>query len=121
MKAKVELRLKKAWFSFADEVVALGAGINSTHYEPVNTSVNQVLLNGDVTVDGQVVQKGSRLLTDAKWVHHDNVGYVFPDSWKGTVSNQTQAGDVEIDPSNQQCGRGQQGRIYSVYDAWLTA
>lgn len=89
---KGRTQAKKAWFSFADEVVALGAGINSTHYEPVNTSVNQVLLNGDVTVDGQVVQKGSRLVTDAKWVHHDNVGYVFPDSWKGTVSNQTQTG-----------------------------
>jgi hypothetical protein len=83
---------KKAWFSFADEVVALGAGINSSNCETVNTALNQTLLNGDVTVDGTVVATGSQELTDAKWVHHDGVGYVFPDSWKGTVANQTQTG-----------------------------
>lgn len=84
---------KKAWFSFADEIVALGAGINSTNCETVNTALNQTLLNGDVTVDGTVVAKGSQELTDAKWVHHDGVGYLFPDSWKGTVANQTQTGN----------------------------
>ncbi|PWI35062.1 hypothetical protein DI392_01940 [Vibrio albus] len=83
---------KKAWFSFADEVVALGTGIKSTNCESVNTSLNQTRLNGEVTVDGSVAAMGSRDLTDAKWVHHDGVGYVFPQSWKGTLSNQTQTG-----------------------------
>ena len=90
---KGRTKAKKAWFSFSNEVVALGAGIYSTNHEHVNTSVNQVLLNGQVTVDGKTIENGKRALTDTKWVHHDNVGYVFPENWHGKLSNQTQTGD----------------------------
>ncbi|WP_052132376.1 polysaccharide lyase family 8 super-sandwich domain-containing protein [Vibrio variabilis] len=89
---KGRTQAKKAWFSFDDEIVALGAGIQSTNIEPVNTSINQVLLNGEVTVDGRVRSMGSHELVDANWVHHDNVGYVFPSSWNGVVSNKVQTG-----------------------------
>ncbi|POC03841.1 polysaccharide lyase family 8 super-sandwich domain-containing protein, partial [Vibrio vulnificus] len=84
---------KKAWFSFKDEMVALGAGIASTRSEYVNTSVNQTRLNGPVTVDGVVYEKGSRALVNASWVHHDGIGYVFPAYWYGHMNNQTQSGN----------------------------
>ncbi len=84
---------KKAWFSFKDELVALGAGIASTRTEYVNTTVNQTRLNGPVTVDGQVYQKGSRQLVGSSWVHHDGVGYVFPDFWYGQMENDTKQGN----------------------------
>ncbi|MGD8171360.1 polysaccharide lyase family 8 super-sandwich domain-containing protein [Vibrio sp. TRT 21S02] len=84
---------KKAWFSFKDELVALGAGIKSTRSEYVNTTVNQTRLNGPVTVDGQVYQKGSRQLVGSSWVHHDGVGYVFPASWYGHMENDTKQGN----------------------------
>lgn len=83
---------KKAWFSFDDEVVALGAGIRSTRSEYVSTTVNQTRLNGPVTVDGVEYPMGSRQLVGANWVHHDGVGYVFPTNWYGHMDNQTRTG-----------------------------
>lgn len=84
---------KKAWFSFNDELVALGAGISSTHEEYVSTTVNQTRLRGPVTVDGQTYTKGSRKLVGSGWVHHDNVGYIFPDRWYGHMDNETKTGN----------------------------
>ncbi|WP_087018288.1 polysaccharide lyase family 8 super-sandwich domain-containing protein [Thaumasiovibrio subtropicus] len=83
---------KKSWFSFKDEVVALGAGISSTHEANVNTTINQTLLNGTVTVDGNGLAKGDHDINSASWVHHDNVGYVFPNNGARFVSNKTQSG-----------------------------
>ncbi len=83
---------KKAWFSFDDELVALGAGIRSTRSEYVSTTVNQTRLNGDVTVDGQVFSQGSRAIVNANWVHHDGVGYVFPNYWYGHMDNRQNTG-----------------------------
>ncbi|GHX10206.1 polysaccharide lyase family 8 super-sandwich domain-containing protein [Vibrio cholerae] len=88
-----QTKAKKAWFSFDDELVALGAGIQSTRAEYVNTTVNQTRLNGPVTVDGQVYSEGSRQLVNASWVHHDGIGYVFPANWYGHMDNQTQNGN----------------------------
>ncbi|CCN45591.1 putative Chondroitin AC eliminase [Vibrio nigripulchritudo MADA3029] len=84
---------KKAWFSFNDELVALGAGISSTHEKYVSTTINQTRLRGPVTVDGNVYPKGSRELVEAGWVHHDNIGYVFPDRWYGHMDNETKSGN----------------------------
>ncbi|KGY09449.1 polysaccharide lyase family 8 super-sandwich domain-containing protein [Vibrio sinaloensis] len=87
-----DTQAKKAWFSFKDEMVALGAGIQSIRPEYVNTTINQTRLNGPVTVDGQVYQKGSRQLVGTSWVHHDGVGYVFPDFWYGRMENDNKQG-----------------------------
>ena len=84
---------RKAWFSFDDEMVALGAGITSTRREYVNTTVNQTRLKGPVTVDGVEIGSGSRALVNASWVHHDGVGYVFPAFWYGHMDNQAQQGN----------------------------
>lgn len=76
------LSARKAWFYFDDELVALGAGIESTSDHPVATTLNQTLLRGDVRVGtgsgGTDLRRGSHQLDAVRWVHHDGVGYVFP-------------------------------------------
>lgn len=86
-------KAKKSWFSFKNEIVALGAGISSTSSENVNTTLNQTLLNGKVTVDGVEVENGVREISFANWVHHDGVGYIFPQNGERHLSNQTQKGN----------------------------
>ncbi len=88
----METTAKKSWFHFDNEIVALGAGITSASDKNVHTTVNQVLLQGAVTVDGRVLKQGRGDLTDVSWVHHDNVGYVFGQAWHGYLSNGTQTG-----------------------------
>jgi len=92
---------KKSWFHFADEIVALGAGINSTSNLDINTTINQSLLNGPVTVDGSVYPNGQTQLINANWVHHDNIGYVFPELWSGVMSNKSQSGKWSRINNNQ--------------------
>ncbi len=87
---------KKSWFSFEDEIVALGAGIGSTSSENVNTTLNQTLLNGTVTVDGVEVLSGDHELSGANWVHHDGVGYIFPQNGQRYLSNKNQTGSWKL-------------------------
>lgn len=88
---------KKSWFFFDDEVVCLGAGISSTATEAINTTVNQCLLDGSVNIKtsegAEVLATGSRQYTgNLQWVHHDSVGYFFPQGGSISLSNQTQTG-----------------------------
>ncbi len=94
-------KAKKSWFHFADEIVALGAGITSSSDLEISTTVNQTLLDGAVTVDGTVYEKGQRNLVGVSWIHHDNVGYVFPESWTGVLSNASQSGSWHKINSNK--------------------
>lgn len=99
-----DTQAKKAWFSFDDEVVALGAGITSSRPEHVNTTINQTRLNGIVTVDNEKMNRGNRALNNASWIHHNDVGYVFPASWYGHLYNQQQKGnwfDINLGQVNQ--------------------
>ena len=88
---------RKAWFFFDDEVVCLGGTINSTSSNPINTTVNQCLLKGDVTVSENGVQStlatGSHTYNNTlKWVMHDSVGYYFPSGGNIHLTNQAQSG-----------------------------
>ncbi|GAB3700408.1 polysaccharide lyase 8 family protein [Spirosoma flavus] len=90
------LEAKKSWFFFDKEYVCLGTGIKSTADLPVFTTVNQVLMHGDVRMmqDGkqQNVPKGSRTLDKVKWVYHDKIGYIFPQPTTVSLSNQAETG-----------------------------
>ncbi|SEJ61066.1 chondroitin AC lyase [Dyadobacter koreensis] len=89
---------KKSWFYFDEEVVCLGAGINSSAAQAINTTVNQCLLKTEVTVadaannvsilNGGVHDYNNNL----KWALQGNVGYFFPENGNVTLSNQTQTG-----------------------------
>ncbi len=90
------LEARKAWFFFDDEYVCLGSGIKSSSEREVATTVNQALMRSDVHVmlDGaqQLVPTGSRVLENVRWVHHDKVGYIFPQPATVNLSNQAETG-----------------------------
>jgi chondroitin AC lyase len=69
----------KSWFFFDDEFVALGSGISSVEPVAVTTTLNQCLLYGGVDRRQlKMCQLVSHALSDASWVLHDGIGYVFP-------------------------------------------
>lgn len=87
----------KAWFMFDDEIVCLGAAIQSTAFDEINTTVNQCLLDGEVwfkrdaeTEESQ--NKGLSNYSDLSWIYHNNVGYVFPKKANINVFNNSQSG-----------------------------
>lgn len=90
-------KARKSWFYFDDEVVCLGAGIHSNSSQIVNTTVNQCLLQGTVSVHDrgitQTIAQGMHTYTDPSWVLHDGIGYYFLQGGKISVSNQLQTGD----------------------------
>ena len=89
------LRARKAWFFFDTEYVCLGAGIRSQTNNPVVTTINQCLLNGEVTVDVNVMKtqaNGEQQIEGVHWVHHDGVGYIFPEPAKVYLKNQIATG-----------------------------
>ncbi|HEX9955633.1 MAG TPA: polysaccharide lyase family 8 super-sandwich domain-containing protein, partial [Fibrella sp.] len=87
---------KKSWFFFDEEYVCLGTDIKSKPDMPVVTTINQVLMKGDVRMmqDGalQGLPNGSRTLDKVKWVYHDKVGYIFPETAAINLSNQAETG-----------------------------
>jgi chondroitin AC lyase len=84
--SKLGVKARKAWFFSDRGMLALGAGISSTGSEPVQTSVNQCLLDGAVTmasgsVDAPAVKTiapGAALSESPLWILHGGFGYVFP-------------------------------------------
>lgn len=92
---------KKAWFNFDDEIVALGANVGSTHQSDLHTTLNQTLLNGEVTVNGHTLPKGEHAFDAPRWVHHDGVGYFFLEQAKVQLDNQTETGDWKRIKTNQ--------------------
>src|SRR5688572_8854509 len=90
------VKARKSWFFFDEEYVCLGTNIQSRPDLPVVTTVNQVLLRSDVTImkDGEVkkLPRGSRELSQVKFVHQDKVGYIFPSPTTIQLSNQEEKG-----------------------------
>lgn len=96
------LRARKSLFFFDDEYLSLGAGINtdiSFFYQtnlPAYTTLNQSRLRGDVAVGSRgkidILARGTRDLPEVDWVHHDNVGYIFPKPTTVNLSNCEQQG-----------------------------
>lgn len=88
---------RKAWFFFDNEVVCLGAGISSTATQPINTTVNQCLLNGAVSanVSGTVntIANGTYSYNNTlKWITHNGISYYFPAGGQVQLSMQSQSG-----------------------------
>ncbi len=87
---------KKSWFFFDDEYVCIGTNVNSRPGIPVATTVEQVLLRGDVTIaqggETKKLPRGDRKLENVKAVHQGRVGYVFPEPVSIHLSNQEESG-----------------------------
>ena len=94
------LAAKKAWFFFDKAYVCLGTNISSRMENPVLTTVNQCLLNGEVTVsdaDGiHLQEQGTRTKKEVRWVVHDKVGYYFLQKENVVLSNQRMEGSWKI-------------------------
>jgi chondroitin AC lyase len=106
---------KKSWFFFDEEYVCLGTDIRSESKLPVATTINQVLLKGDVTImqDGNnaLLPSGKRVAEKVKWIYHDRIGDIFPEPAKVNVSNQNETGtwasitdqkNISKEPVNEQ-------------------
>lgn len=90
------LKTKKSYFFFDDMMFCMGNGITFGEDKPVATSVNQSYLSGDVVIDNgseQTLEEQSEQdFNNLKWVHHDNVGYIFPKNVNIHVQNKEQTG-----------------------------
>lgn len=93
---EVNTGAKKSWYFFDNEVVCLGAGIQSTSTYPVHTTVNQCFLKDGIQVNKngkeEAVEKGSYTLQAPQWVLHDHIGYFFPQKEEVFLTAQTQTG-----------------------------
>ena len=90
------LEAKKAWFFFDEEYVCLGRDIKSIPNLPVATTINQVLMRGDVTTvqKGELkkLPPGNHKLDEVKLVYHDRIGYILPSPATIHLSNQAEKG-----------------------------
>jgi chondroitin AC lyase len=90
----------KGWFFFDDEIVCLGSGVTASGAAaglPVNTTVNQCLLNGEARVSARgvesVLSRGEHAFPAAPdWALHDGVGYVFPQGGAVGIACDTRRG-----------------------------
>lgn len=93
----INTNAKKTWFMFGNEIVCLGSSITSTASEPINTTINQSLLKGDVVVKSNdtesVLSTSSHNIANSSWVYHNKVGYVFPQPTTLKISNKTESGN----------------------------
>src|SRR5690606_24581160 len=69
------VKAKKSWFFFDEEYVCLGTDIGARTNLPVATTINQVLMRGEVSVlqGGSVnlLPRGAHQLSDIKGIYHD--------------------------------------------------
>lgn len=90
------LEAKKSWFFFDQEYVCLGTDIKSPSDLPLATTVNQVLMRSEVSVEQDGLFKklppGSRRLDHINWVYQDRIGYIFPEPATVHLSNQEEKG-----------------------------
>ncbi len=90
-----QTQAKKSWFWFDREWVALGTGIQSSHDAPIVTGVNQSLLKGEVVLNGKVFDRGQQTFSQASWVWHDSIAYIFPTDQKVVIKAEEQSGQLQ--------------------------
>jgi chondroitin AC lyase len=90
------IKARKSWFFFDREYVCLGAGIESTSRFPVATTLNQCLLEGEVTIRDhrgeRILEKGDHELHHLQWIYHNGVGYLLPEPSTVHLSNKKGTG-----------------------------
>ena len=73
------LKARKSWFFFDKEYVCLGAGIYAKGKQEVFTTLNQLLLKGEVYAQVghqmKILESGKHGLKNPDWIYHDRVGY----------------------------------------------
>lgn len=119
------LKAQKAYFFIDDCMVCLGTGITTDGKSPIATSVNQAFFRAPVTfglTDGTTnnqtaITPVTRLTSfdnTLSWIHHDNVGYIFPERGLITAGGLLQKGNWNnIGTGNPLTS--DQGRVFSAY------
>ncbi|MEO6135405.1 MAG: polysaccharide lyase family 8 super-sandwich domain-containing protein, partial [Ginsengibacter sp.] len=90
------VQAKKSYFFFDDEVVCLGAGINSNSAENITTTLNQSWLLGGakISLNGKIKNAGKEQNADnPDWVWQQNIGYFFLQPSNVNVSAGAQSGN----------------------------
>ncbi len=112
---------RKSWFFFDQTLVCLGAGLTSTTSAPLVTSVNQCLLDGQVTLHrpdrkASPLERNKRSFKGPVRIDHDGFAYIFPSqSGSVTVQATSQAGrwrDIHLAKSNNRIKK-------EVFSLWL--
>ena len=102
-----DLKAKKSWFFFDDEIIALGSGITSGDDRPIETIVenrmirndgsNRVLINGQPILD--TYPAAEEEFTDVSWAYLEgnttpeaSIGYYFPQPAKLSAMKQKRTG-----------------------------
>ena len=89
-------QVKKGYFFFDDEFVALGSGINSTEGVNIHTTLNQCEAE-DVNVGGQSVAEGTKeQIYNTNWLYNGKAGYVFLENTDVVVSNSVQTNNPSL-------------------------
>lgn len=90
----------KSYFFLGDAMLCLGSGINAAKTQMVITSVNQCFLRGDVYINRagktEKFTREKEKLDDLNWIHHDNVGYIFPDQKNIVLQQKEQQGSWKM-------------------------
>ncbi|GAB6121462.1 polysaccharide lyase family 8 super-sandwich domain-containing protein [Dysgonomonas termitidis] len=94
------VQAKKAYFFAGDAMLCLGAGISSVAPDKVETTLNQCFANGDVfySENGKVqkLDNTGKTSSHIDWVHHDNVGYIFPQASNCVIQSTDQKGSWQM-------------------------
>jgi chondroitin AC lyase len=102
------VRAKKAYFFFDDEVVCLGVGISSSAAENITTTLNQNWLMGGakISLNGKIKDVAKEQnVHNPDWVWQENTGYFFLQTSNVNVRAGTQSGSwalINASRSNQQ-------------------
>lgn len=115
------VKARKAWFFFDNEVVCLGAGIESHSGKEITTSINQCLFSGDVYAsDGTQIMKvapGNQQVKGRKgWIWHNKIAYFFPESCDISLKSGNQKGNwakINFNQSDKEI-------TLPVFNLWLT-
>ncbi len=85
---------KKAYFFLENMMVCLGNGITATKSNEVVTTVNQTKSVGTITYNNAstTLSVDSISSNTLNWVHHNNVGYLFPAGGYMSLTNKNQSG-----------------------------
>ncbi len=110
---------KKAYFFIGDAMLCLGSGINAYKTNTIVTTVNQCYAKGNVyvNIDGNTQQftELSQTANNINWVHHDNVGYIFPEKSTLVINKKKQKGSWSLLRDN-----GSSEEIaHNVFSLWI--
>jgi chondroitin AC lyase len=89
------LSAKKAYFFMDSMMVCMGNSIVANKTNEVVTTINQTKSVGPITYNSETTTLSADSLTSntLQWVHHNNVGYLFPYGGYFSLTNKTQTGN----------------------------